>query len=284
MKITLVMRGDDHISNTPKQILLYRALGADLPVFAHLPMIHGMDGKKLSKRHGATAVGDYQHQGLLPGAMLNFLALLGWSPGGDREVMTMEEMIELFTPDGLQRKAAIFDPKKLEWMNGQHLSRIPLDELEPRVTPAMVSAGLVTSETVAARREWYMSLLDLLRVRARTIDDIVRQAEPYFRDTITYDPEAIAKNWKDLSAAADILEAARASLEKAPEWNPEVLEVTLRGLAESLGTSAGKVFQPLRVALTGLGVSPGIFEVLVMQGRDLSLKRISDAVAWIRAH
>jgi glutamyl-tRNA synthetase len=148
----------------------------------------------------------------------------------------------------------------------------------------MVSAGLVTSETVAARREWYMSLLDLLRVRARTIDDIVRQAEPYFRDTITYDPEAIAKNWKDLSAAADILEAARASLEKAPEWNPEVLEVTLRGLAESLGTSAGKVFQPLRVALTGLGVSPGIFEVLVMQGRDLSLKRISDAVAWIRAH
>jgi len=284
MKITLVMRGDDHISNTPKQILLYRALGADLPVFAHLPMIHGMDGKKLSKRHGATAVGDYQHQGLLPGAMLNFLALLGWSPGGDREVMTMEEMIELFTPDGLQRKAAIFDPKKLEWMNGQHLSRTPLDELEPRVTPAMISAGLVTSETVAARREWYMSLLDLLRVRARTIDDIVRQAEPYFRDTITYDPEAIAKNWKDLSAAADILEAARASLEKAPEWNPEVLEVTLRGLAESLGTSAGKVFQPLRVALTGLGVSPGIFEVLVMQGRDLSLKRISDAVAWIRAH
>ncbi|HEU4878821.1 MAG TPA: glutamate--tRNA ligase, partial [Gemmatimonadaceae bacterium] len=122
MGITLVMRGDDHISNTPKQILLYRALGAELPVFAHLPMIHGMDGKKLSKRHGATAVGDYQHQGLLPGAMLNFLALLGWSPGGDREVMTMDEMITLFTPDGLQRKAAIFDPKKLEWMNGQHLS------------------------------------------------------------------------------------------------------------------------------------------------------------------
>ena len=282
MNITLVMRGDDHISNTPKQILLYRALGADLPVFAHLPMIHGMDGKKLSKRHGATAVGDYQHQGLLPGAMLNFLALLGWSPGGDREVMTMDEMIELFTPDGLQRKAAIFDPKKLEWMNGQHLSRIPLEELEPRVTPAMISAGLVTEQTVSSRRQWYMSLLDLLRVRARTIDDIVRQAEPYFRDRITYDPDAIAKNWKDLSSAADILDAARVSLEKAPEWNPEALEVTLRGLSESLGIAAGKVFQPLRVALTGLSVSPGIFEVLVMQGRELSLKRISDAVAWIR--
>ncbi|MEO8500404.1 MAG: glutamate--tRNA ligase family protein, partial [Vicinamibacteria bacterium] len=193
MGITLVMRGDDHISNTPKQILLYRALGADLPVFAHLPMIHGMDGKKLSKRHGATAVGDYQHQGLLPGAMLNFLALLGWSPGGDREIMTVNEMISLFDPAGLQRKAAIFDPQKLDWMNGQHLSRIPLEDLEPRVTPSMIAAGLIDADGIAARREWYLSLLDLLRVRARTMDDIVRQAGPYFLPTIEYDADAVAK-------------------------------------------------------------------------------------------
>jgi glutamyl-tRNA synthetase len=283
MQITLVMRGDDHISNTPKQILLYRALNAPLPVFAHLPMIHGMDGKKLSKRHGATAVGDYQHQGLLPTAMLNFLALLGWSPGGDREVMTMDEMIQLFTPDGLQRKAAIFDPKKLEWMNGQHLSRVPLEELEPRVTPLMISAGLVTAEAVASRRDWYMSLLDLLRVRARTLDDVVRQAEPYFRETIAYDPDSVAKNWKGLQAAAEILEAARTSLENSPEWTAETLEKALRELAENKGIAAGKIFQPLRVALTGLGVSPGIFEVLVMQGRQMSLKRISDALGWIGA-
>jgi glutamyl-tRNA synthetase len=283
MEITLVMRGDDHISNTPKQILLYRALGAALPVFAHLPMIHGMDGKKLSKRHGATAVGDYQHLGLLPGAMLNFLALLGWSPGGDREVMTIDEMITLFSPDGLQKKAAIFDPKKLEWMNGQHLSRVPLEDLEPRVTPAMISAGLVTRESIEARRDWYFQLLDLLRVRARTIDDIVRQAGPYFRDHIEYDAEAAAKNWKDKAVAAEILEASHAALSGASAWTPEVLETTLRNLAESRSLAAGKVFQPLRVALTGLGVSPGIFEVLVMQGRDLALKRIQDAAAWLRA-
>jgi glutamyl-tRNA synthetase len=282
MGITLVMRGDDHISNTPKQILLYRALGADLPVFAHLPMIHGMDGKKLSKRHGATAVGDYQHQGLLPGAMLNFLALLGWSPGGDREVMTLDEMITLFSPEGLQRKAAIFDPKKLEWMNGQHLSRVPLTDLEPRVTPAMIAAKLVTADDIAARRGWYLELLDLLRVRARTIDDIVRQAGPYFLEHIEYDAEAVAKNWKDKAASADILEASQAALSGASDWGPEVLETTLRSLAESKQLAAGKVFQPLRVALTGLGVSPGIFEVLVMQGRDLALKRVSDAVAWLR--
>ena len=283
MGITLVMRGDDHISNTPKQILLYRALDAELPVFAHLPMIHGMDGKKLSKRHGATAVGDYQHQGLLPGAMLNFLALLGWSPGGDREVMTIDEMITLFSPDGLQRKAAIFDPKKLEWMNGQHLSRVPLEELEPRVTPMMIAAGLVTREEIERRREWYLMLLDLLRVRARTLDDIVRQAGPYFLETIEYDAEAVAKNWKDRTLAAEILDAARGSLEGVSSWSPDELESKLRSLAEEKGLAAGKVFQPLRVALTGLGVSPGIFEVLVMQGKELSLKRVSGAVRWLTA-
>ncbi|HKR09465.1 MAG TPA: glutamate--tRNA ligase, partial [Gemmatimonadaceae bacterium] len=173
MEITIVMRGDDHISNTPKQIQLYRALRAPLPTFAHLPMIHGLDGKKLSKRHGATAVGDYQHYGLLPGAMLNFLALLGWSPGGDRELMTIPEMVELFSVDGLQKKAAIFDPKKLEWMNGQHLSMVPLEELEPRVTPKIIEARLATEEELVERRDWYLRLLDLLRVRSRTIDDIV---------------------------------------------------------------------------------------------------------------
>jgi glutamyl-tRNA synthetase len=167
MRVNLVMRGDDHISNTPKQILIYRALGAELPTFAHLPMIHGRDGKKLSKRHGATAVGDYQHLGILPGAMLNFLALLGWSPGGDREVMTLAEMVELFSVEGLQKKAAIFDPKKLEWMNGQHLSMISVEELEPRVSPAIVAAGLADAATLEKKRKWYFALLDLLRVRAR---------------------------------------------------------------------------------------------------------------------
>ncbi len=282
MGVTVVMRGDDHISNTPKQILLYRALGAELPTFAHLPMIHGMDGKKLSKRHGATAVGDYQHQGLLPTAMLNFLALLGWSPGGDREVMTVPEMIELFTPAGLQKKAAIFDPKKLEWMNGQHLSITPLAELEPYVTPAILAAGLADEATLAARREWYFDLLDLLRVRSRTIDDIVRQAGPYFLPHIDFDPEAVARNWKDPEAAADLLAKVSQTLASVDPWEPGPLETVLRGLAESLGIAAGKVFQPLRVALTGLTVSPGIFEVLVAMGRDLALARISDATDWLR--
>src|SRR6476659_412356 len=175
MRITIVMRGDDHISNTPKQIMLYRALGAELPTFAHLPMIHGLDGKKLSKRHGATAVADYQHLGILPSAMLNFLALLGWSPGNDIEVMSQAQMIELFDTAGLQKKAAIFDTKKLEWMNGQHLNLLSDDALMSYVTPALVAAGLTTDDELSRRRDWYLFLLAQLKVRARTIDDIVRQ-------------------------------------------------------------------------------------------------------------
>jgi glutamyl-tRNA synthetase len=278
MRITLVMRGDDHISNTPKQILLYRALGAELPQFAHLPMIHGLDGKKLSKRHGATAVADYQHLGILPEAMVNFLALLGWSPGNDIEVMTVDDMVRLFSAEGLLRKAAVFDPQKLEWMNGQHLTLMSAERLEPRVTPAIVRAGLATAEELAARRDWYLSLLDLLKVRARTIDDIVGQAELYFRDEIVYDQDAVTKQWKDRPGTAELLVAVREKLAGLGSWTPDAMEQTLRALAEARGVAAGKIFQPLRVALTGLSVSPGIFDVLSLLGRERSLQRITRAL------
>lgn len=278
MGITLVMRGDDHISNTPKQILLYRALGAREPTFAHLPMIHGLDGKKLSKRHGATAVGDYRHRGILPGAMRNFLALLGWSPGGDREVMQLGEMVELFSVEGLQKKAAVFDPRKLEWMNGEHLSLMEAEELEPLVTPALIRAGLATAQDLAERREWYLRLLDLLKVRARLVDDIVWQAGPYLADEIAYDPDAVAKHWKDGGATADVLVAARERLGSLDRWEPESMEEAMRALAEERGVAPGKIFQPLRIALTGMPVSPGIFDVLAMMGRERSVRRIDAAL------
>lgn len=284
MRITLVMRGDDHISNTPKQILLYQALNEPLPQFAHLPMIHGTDGKKLSKRHGATAVGDYQHEGILPQAMVNFLALLGWSPGGEfEEVMSLERLVESFSTEHLLRKAAVFDPKKLEWMNGQHLSRVPLEDLEPRVTPRIVAAGLASATELAARRDWYLKLLDLLRVRSRLIDDIVRQAAPYFRDEIEYDAEAVAKQWTDPAIARDLLIATRTALSALAAWEPAVMEESLRALAAAKGVGGGKVFQPLRVALTGLTVSPGIFDVMVALGRERTLARIAQAEAHLDA-
>ena len=169
MGITHVIRGDDHISNTPKQIALYRALGHEPPVFAHVPMILGADGKKLSKRHGATAVGDYQEQGIFPAAMRNFLALLGWSPGGDREIMPEDEMIRLFTLDGIQKKAAVFDTTKLEWMNGQYLSALPADELLEPVRRQLDSHGR------GRRGRDLRPLIDSVKARSRTILHVAEQ-------------------------------------------------------------------------------------------------------------
>ncbi len=281
MGITLVMRGDDHISNTPKQVLLYRALEAELPQFAHVPMILGDDGKKLSKRHGATAVGDYQYKGLLPTAMLNFLALLGWSTGDDTEVMTMAQLVQRFDTAGLQKKAAVFDTKKLEWMNGQHLAMISLEALEPFMTPLFERAGLATAADLHARKDWYFGLLDLLRVRARSTDEIVALASHFFRDDVEYDADAVTKQWRDVAATAKVLTATGARLAELPTWEPQVMEDALRKLAEELGISGGKIFQPLRVALTGLTVSPGIFDVLLYLGRERSLHRVDAAVKYL---
>src|SRR5256714_11461136 len=169
MRITHVLRGDDHISNTPKQIALYQALDAPLPVFGHVPMINGPDGKKLSKRHGATAVGDYQHMGILPAAMRNFLALLGWSPGGDREVMTLDEMIQLFSLEGIQKKAAIFDVKKLEWMNGQYLSLATAESLYDLVRPPLEALG------PDGRKDAVLRAITAVKTRSRTTLDVARQ-------------------------------------------------------------------------------------------------------------
>jgi glutamyl-tRNA synthetase len=279
MRITLVMRGDDHISNTPKQIMLYRALGAELPQFAHLPMIHGADGKKLSKRHGATAVADWQHEGILPQAMVNFLALLGWSPGGEfNEVMSRDELIAAFSADGLLKKASVFDTKKLEWMNGQHLVRMPLAELAPLAARTIAAAGLATEDALAARPAFFHSLLDLLRVRARTVDDIARQARPFLVETVTYNEAAAAKAWKEPADARALVAAALETLTACAVWDAATLETALKALAESRGLGVGKLFGPMRVALTGEANSPGMFDVLMVLGREVALARLGAAI------
>ncbi|MFI5246741.1 MAG: glutamate--tRNA ligase, partial [Gemmatimonadales bacterium] len=261
--------------------LLYRALGAELPRFAHFPMIHGLDGKKLSKRHGATAVGDYQHLGILPQAMNNFLALLGWSPGGDREVMTMAEMVELFSEKGLLKKAAVFDTKKLEWMNGQHLSRLTGEALAPLALPTFVRDGLLAEGDPAATSPEFYRLLDFVKERCRTLDDLARLARPYFTSLpFTIDPALVESHLrKDPVVTRALLADATAVLEPLPDWTQAAMEPALRAVAERHGVAAGKVFQPMRIALTASTVSPGIFDVLVQLGRDVSLERLRAAAA-----
>lgn len=272
MRITHVLRGDDHISNTPKQIALYRALGSPLPVFGHVPMINGPDGKKLSKRHGATAVGDYQHLGILPAAMRNFLALLGWSPGGDREIMTLDEMIRLFSFDGIQQKSAIFDMTKLEWMNGQYLSMASADELYPLVAPQLEQLGLNGNKTAVLRA------IAAVKTRSRTTLDVARQvAVRLDAKFVALDEKAQKEIAKDPAGYKTSLEAAIEVLHRT-EWKPEVIESALRDLATTQGLAAGKIFQPIRIALTGGTVSEPVNELLYVVGKEAALKRLRAAL------
>jgi glutamyl-tRNA synthetase len=270
MRITHVIRGDDHISNTPKQIALYRALGNEPPVFAHVPMILGPDGKKLSKRHGATAVGDYQDQGILPAAMRNFLALMGWSPGGDREILPEEEMIGLFSLEGIQRKPAVFDTTKLEWMNGQYLSSLPVSELEEPVRRQLEQMGITTERDLRP-------LIDSVKARSRTILHVAEQVavrlEPS-RSTLDAKAEALIRKMgngfrRNLGLAAAALESA-----EPDQWKPERLLEALKGVAQSEGAKLGDIMQPVRVALTGSTVSEPVNELLAVVGRDLSIQRL----------
>jgi glutamyl-tRNA synthetase len=280
MRITHVVRGDDHIANTPKQILLYQALGAPVPVFGHLPMILGEDGRKLSKRHGATAVGDYANLGILPEALFNFLALLGWNPGDEREVMGKEELVEAFSLERINRKAAVFDTEKLLWMNGQYLAKRTAEEILPLVAADLVAEGLVSQADVEARPAWLMTLIDLLKVRSRSTLDVARLARPLLGDALEYDEQAVARHWKD-PATGDRLRAVREVLAAVEPWTPEAIEPALRQAAEAAGVGFGKVAQPLRVALTGSAASPGIDAVLWVMGRPRALARIDAALGRI---
>ncbi len=278
MGITHVIRGDDHLSNTPKQILLYEALEWERPTFAHVPMILGSDGKRLSKRHGATAVGQYREEGILPEAMVNFLALLGWSSGDDTEIMTLPELTRRFSLDGIGKKSAVFDTDKLAWLNGQYLSAAAPERLEPLVVDRLISAGLAAPADLAQRRPWLLRLIDLLKPRARTVDDIISQAEPYLAERVEYEEAAVEKHWARQPAdVADRLARIRDVYSDIDAWEEQPLEDALRALAEELGVGAGKLIHPVRVAVTGAAVSPGIFEVLVVMGRDRTLARLDAA-------
>jgi glutamyl-tRNA synthetase len=271
MAITHVLRGDDHISNTPKQIALYRALGKEPPIFGHVPMINGPDGKKLSKRHGATAVGDYQNLGILPAAMRNFLALLGWSPGGDREIMTQGEMVQLFSFDGVQKKAAVFDITKLEWMNGQYLSAASPEQLLPVVAPQLATLG------VDGDRAAVLRAIGAVKTRSRTTIDVARQVAVRLDAThVALDEKAEKEIAKDPEGHKNALQAAIAALRDV-EWTTESLEQGLRALAEARGVAAGKIFQPIRIALTGGTVSEPVNELLFVIGKDAALRRLEAA-------
>jgi glutamyl-tRNA synthetase len=283
MGITHVIRGDDHISNTPKHILLFQALGRTPPEFAHVPLILGTDKKKLSKRHGITSVTEYERIGYLPDAMVNFLALLGWSPGGDREVMPREEIVAAFSLEGISGGAAVFDPEKLDWFNAQYLARLNPDDLVERVKPLLQSAGLWADDLDdVGRREWLQRVLRLVLPRVRRLPEFAGQAAPFLTATVEYDPEAVRKHLTSADLDGHI-EALIAALEADTEpFNEAAIERVLRNVADARGIKAAALIHAARIAATGKAVSPGVFEVLALMGKSLTLSRLRDLVRFLR--
>jgi glutamyl-tRNA synthetase len=277
MAISEVIRGDDHISNTPKQILIYRALGAAVPSFAHVPLILGPDKKRLSKRHGATSVSEYRERGYLPEAMVNFLALLGWSPGGNDEVFTRDELVARFSLDGISGGNAVFNLEKLDWFNQQHIARMPAAEIERRLDAELATSGIRVASLNPAERFRLDRVIDLVKPRARRLADVVPLVAPFFSEAVERDPTAVAK----FLGAPDVrahLEKWRTRVERVEPFQAAPLESALRAVAAECGSKAGPLIHATRVAVTGQAVSPGIFEVLELMGRERVLARLSAAM------
>jgi glutamyl-tRNA synthetase len=280
MAITHVVRGDDHISNTPKQVLLYHAFAKPVPAFAHVPLIMGPDKKRLSKRHGATSVMEYARLGYLPDAMTNFLALLGWSPGGDRELFTRDELVAAFTLEGISGGNAVFNTEKLDWFNHQYLLGVPDRALIEALRPPLSEAGLWRDGLAAEDEPWFSQVLGLLRPRAKRLTEFVEQARPFLADTVEYDADAVEKH---LTAPGlrDHVAALREAF-AGSAWSEVVLEETLRRVAdEERGLKAGPLIHATRIAVTGRMVSPGLFEMLALLGRERVLARLDGLITFL---
>jgi glutamyl-tRNA synthetase len=276
MQITDIVRGDDHISNTPKQLLLYRALRVSPPRFAHVPLILGPDKKRLSKRHGATSVMEYHARGYLPEAMVNFLALLGWSPGTDQELLTRDQLIEQFTLEGISGGNAVFNPEKLDWFNQQHIAMLPADDLARRLEPLLRDAGLWQDAFADGNHAWFLRLVELFRPRLKKLGQFVEDARPLLQESVAYDTAAVDRHVR-AAAMGEHLAELRQRL-AGVEFDKDQLEPAVRNLAQQRGIKPAALIHATRVAVTGRAVSPGLFEVLELLGRDRTLSRLARAV------
>src|SRR5215469_11064713 len=286
MRITHVIRGADHLSNTPKQVLLYRAMKAEPPIFAHLPLILGADKSRLSKRHGATDVNMYRTEGFLPEAFRNFLALLGWSAGGDEEFIRTKDLIGKFSLEGVSRTNGVFDRPKLEWFNTQYLQRLPVEDLLPEVEGELKRSGLWKPEWAAGAapgadgrdHAWFSRTVDLLRPRIRLLPDFCTWARAFFSDEFPREAAAKEKYWKD-PKVPELLAKLADSLEKLAEWNHDACDHATRAVAEAGGVKAGLLINATRVAIVGQAVAPPLFDTMVVLGQQRVVRRLHDAVA-----
>jgi glutamyl-tRNA synthetase len=284
MKITHVIRGNDHLSNTPKQILLYQALGYTIPEFAHIPLILGKDRAKLSKRHAATAVLSYQENGYLPEALVNYLVRLGWGHG-DQEIFTLQEMVKKFSLEGVGKSSGVFDTEKLLWLNQHYLKEasperiagLLLPYLKSRYTPLRSPS---TNEVLDEGSAWLHRVIQLQQERSKTVVEMADAIGYYFVDEVTYQEKAAKKILRPV--AADLLEEFVPPLESLGSFEPAALEKLIREFIEQKEVKLVKLAQPVRVALTGGTASPGLFDVMSLLGKSVVIRRIRQAITWIR--
>jgi glutamyl-tRNA synthetase len=278
MRITHVIRGADHISNTPKQVLLYNALGAQPPVFAHVPLILGADKSRLSKRHGATDVNMYRAEGFLPEAFRNFLALLGWSPGADEEFLRTPDLLQKFSLAGVSRTNGVFNRDKLEWFNTQYLQKLPIADVLPLVQAELQRHNLWKDTWATGEgHAWFAKTVDLLRSRVRLLPDFATWSRAFFSDDFPRDPAAIAKFWKD-EKTRPLLEKLADALAALTEWNHDACDHATRKVAEEGAVKAGMLINATRVAIVGQAVAPPLFDTMVIIGQHRVVHRLRDAI------
>ncbi|MEN6565217.1 MAG: glutamate--tRNA ligase [Veillonellales bacterium] len=280
MDISHVIRAEEHLSNTPKQVLLYQTLGYKTPEFAHLPMILAPDRSKLSKRHGATSVEEFREQGFLAPAIVNYLTFLGWSPGNDQEIITPAETTEKFALTNVSKKAAIYDTKKLAWINGQYLNSMNLDTVAQAAIPFLLQRGLITATQAAEQAPAIRDIVAAVRSRVKTLVELAEAAEYFFKEVTAYEEKGRRKHFAK-SGAAELLRQGRERLAQVQCFDSQHTEDAYRQLSEELAVKSGDLIHPTRLALTGRMVSPGLFDVMALLGKDRCLARIDRALAYI---
>ncbi len=278
MEITHVLRAEEWLSSTPRHLLLYRALGFEPPQFAHLPMLLGTDRSKLSKRHGAVSITEYREQGYLPEAMVNFLALLGWSLDDKTELMSREELIQSFSLERISRTAAIFNQDKLNWMNGVYIRSLTADEFFEAVEPYLMM-NIPAGEALISSEEYVRDILPLVQERARTLAEVAELAQFFFIDQLDYEPGLLIGKNMSRQSAIQALKAAQQRLSQLEAFDAGSLEALLRPLAVELGLKTGQLFGTLRVAVTGRTAAPPLFQTMAVLGKERCLRRIEAALA-----
>ena len=283
MEITDIIRAEEHLSNTPRQQLCALALGSRLPRFAHVPMILAPDRSKLSKRHGATAVEEFRAEGFLPEALINYMALLGWSPGGDEELFSLADLVNKFSLQKVNKTAAIYDTDKLTWMNSHYIREYNLDKLVEAARPFFEKKGLIDNELTVSECDYLKKVIATVRERAKTLIELADASTYFYRDNYDYDEKGDKKHFTK-EGTAELMRTAAEALRKLEPFDVETTEMNYHSLSENLEISAGSLIAPTRLAITGRTGGPGLFEIMALLGRERTVERLERAVAYVDQH